>query len=128
MQYQVGSRWFRRFQRDCKKISPHIKFKRIKYGFFRLYWTGGGENAYLGECYKDMPEKGYEWYDIDPRLESRDYYEEYEDNVALIRKIKNFVEGYWDNLDKIKTRIYQMKHSKEFYKSATEGYRTMRVK
>ena len=75
-----------------------------------------------------MPPKGYDWYDIDPRLESRSYYEEFEDQVEMTRKIKNFVEGYSDNLDQIKTRVYQMKHSKEFYRNVVDGYKQMRVK
>lgn len=122
-----GNHWFKRFVRDCKKISPHIHFKRIKLGYVRISWKGGGEGAYLGECYKIMPPKGYDWYDIDPRLESRSYYEEFEDQVEMTRKIKNFVEGYADNLDQIKTRVYQMKHSKEFYKTVVDGYKQMRV-
>ena len=125
---QEGSRWFRRFYKDCKKISPHIKFKRIKYGFYRLYWTGGGEPAYIYEVYKEMPELGYEWYDLDPRLEAKSYYEQYEDDVELTRKIKNFVEGYWESLDKIKTRIYMLKNNKEFRENAVRGYRTIKVK
>lgn len=122
-----GNHWFRRFVRDCEKISPHIRFKRIKYGYVRIYWNGAGENAYLGECYKDMPEVGYDWYDLDPRLESRAYYEQYEDQIEMTRKIKNFVEGYWDNLDQIRTKVFQLKHNKEFYKTVTQGYRQMRV-
>lgn len=123
-----GSYWFNRFRKDCEKMSSHIKFRRIKMGFYRIYWTGGGEPAYIGECYKEMPEVGYEWYDVDPRLESQKYHEEWEDSVELTRKIKNFVEGYWETLDRIRTRVYMLKHNKEFYQNAVKGYRQMVVK
>ena len=124
---QEGNYWFKRFQRDAKKIDPHIHFKRIKLGYYRIYWIGGGENAYLGECSKEMPEKGYDIEEDDINLVSQKYYEEYEDQIELTKKIKNFVEGYWDSMDSLKTRVFQMKHDKEFYKTAVEGYRQMRV-
>ena len=123
-----GSIYFKRFVRDCKKISQHIRFKRVKCGFYRLYWTGGGEPAYMYECFKEMPYKGYDWFDVDPRLESQKYFEEYEDQVELTRKIKNYVEGYYESLDIIKTRVYMLKNDKEFRDTATKAYRTMRVK
>jgi hypothetical protein len=122
-----GSYWFKRFQRDAKKISTHIHFKRIKYGYYRIYWMGGGENAYLGECSKEMPETGYDIEEKDIQLESRKYFEEYEDQIELTNKIQNFVDGYWEQYNSLKTKVYQMKHDKEFYKTTTEGYRTMRV-
>lgn len=123
-----GSYWFMRFQRDCKKISSAIRFKRIKYGYYRIYWMGCGENAYLGECSKEMPLVGYDIEEKDIRLESQKYYEEYEDHIELSNKIKNFVEGYKEQIDHLKTRVYMMKHNKEFYKTATTGYRQIRVK
>lgn len=119
-----GSAWFRRFHKECKKISKHIRFKRIKYGFYRLYW----KQAYLHEVYKEMPMKGYDKEEIDPRLESREYYQEYEDNVEITRKIKNFVEGYWDSIRRVKTRVHQMQNDKEFYETARNAYKQMRVK
>lgn len=125
---EKGSIWFRRFIRDCYKLSSHIKFKRIKLGYYRIYWDGGGENAYLGECYKEMTEFGYNIYEHDFRLESRDYFEEYEDQIELTRKIQNYIDGYWEALDSMKTKIYQMKNNKEFYKTATEGYKQVRIR
>lgn len=119
-----GSRWFKRFYKDCKAISKHIKFKRIKLGFFRIYY----QDAYLHEVYKEMPEHGYDIYDLDPRFESRSYYEEFEDNAELTRKIKNYVEGYWDSLDRIKTRIYMMRTNKEYNTNARNAYKKMYVK
>lgn len=123
-----GSIYFKRFVKECKKISPHIRFRRIKYGFYRLYWTGGGEPAYMYECYKDMPYKGYEWFEVDPRLESQKYYEEFEDRAEITRKIKNYVEGYWESIDRIKTIVYMFKNNKEFRETATKAYRQIHVK
>lgn len=122
-----GSYWFKRFQDEAKRIDPHIHFKRIKYGYYRIYWMGGGENAYLGECSKEMPEIGYDIEENDIQLESQKYYEEYEDQIELTKKIKNFVEGYWDSLHSLERKVFQMKHNKEFYKTVTTGYRQMRV-
>jgi len=123
-----GNYWFKRFQKDCKKISPAIHFKRIKYGYYRIYWMGHGENAYLGECTKEMPIIGYDIYENDIRLESQKYFEEYEDQIELTKKIKNFVDGYYELLKNIKTRVYMMKHNKEFYKTVVDGYKQMRVR
>lgn len=123
-----GSIWFKRFYKECKKISNHIKFKRIKYGFYRIYWQGGGNSAYLYEVYKEMPSKGYDIEDLNMKLEDKKYYEEREDNVELIRRIKNFVEGYYDSMPKIKRRIYMFKNNKEFRDTAINGYKTRVVK
>jgi len=122
-----GSYWFKRFQKDIKKMSENICFVRIKYGYYRIYWMGSGENAYLGECTKNMPFKGYDLIDKDIYLESQKHYEQYEDQIEYIQKLKNFVEGYVDLMDSIMTRVYMMKHNKEFYKTAVNGYRQMRV-
>lgn len=119
-----GSRWFKRLVRECKKISPHIRFRRIKQGFYRVYW----KEAYIHEVYKDMPIKGYDIESYNQRLEDRSYYEEYEDNVDMIRTIKNFVEGYHDSIDKIRTRIYMFKNNDEMYQTAKNAYKQMVVK
>ena len=118
-----GSLWFRRLFRECKKISPHIRFKRIKYGFYRLYWR----QAYLHEVYKEMPMIGYTHEIDDPRLESQKYFEEYEDGGEIVRKIKNFVEGYYDSIKRIRTRVYMMQNNREFYTAARNAYKQMRV-
>lgn len=124
-----GSRWFRRFVRDARKLSNHIKFKKIKFGFYRIYWVGSGESAYLGECYKEMPEKGYDIEDLNQDLDSKKYYEEMEDKGELVRKIKNFVEGYWDNMDSLRRKVYLLKNNdKEFTNTTMRGYREMKVK
>lgn len=125
---EKGSRWFNRFVKEALELSPHLVFRRIKYGFYRIYWVNGGEPAYIGECYKDMPEKGYEVVDIDQNLDSRKYYEEYEDQIQLTRKIKNFVEGYWDNIDRLRTKVYMLKNNKEFRETATRAYRQFVIK
>jgi len=77
---------------------------------------------------EDMPQKGYNIEEKNIQLQSQRYYEEYEDNAELIQKIKNFREGYWDSLDRIKTRVYMLKNDKEFRKEATNAYKTRIVK
>ena len=101
-----GTIWFRRFVRDARALSPHIKFKKIKLGFYRIYWVHSGESAYLGECYKEMPQKGYDIDENNIFLDNKKYYEELEDNAELIRKIKNFVEGYWESIESLKRKVY----------------------
>lgn len=119
-----GSRWFRRFCKECQGISRFIRIKRIKLGFYRIYW----KQAYLHEVYKEMPEHGYDIDDLDPRFENKKYFEEFEDNAELTRKIKNFVEGYWESINVIKTRVYMMRHNKEFNERATNAYKQMYIK
>ena len=116
-----GSLWFRRLQKECKKISPHIRIKLINHGFYRIYW----KQAYIHEVYKEMPLHGHDIYEKDIRLVSQKYAEEYEDRTELTRKIKNYVEGFWDSMDRVRTRVYMMKHDKEFNKTATDRYKTV---
>lgn len=122
--YLEGSRWFRRFIKDCNKISPYIRVKRIKYGFYRIFW----KNIYIYECFKEMPQKGYDIEIENPKLENRSYFEEFEDNGELIRKVKNFVEGYWEALDAVKTRTWMLRHNDEYYKTSLRASSTMVVK
>lgn len=75
-----------------------------------------------------MPEHGYDWHELDPRLEDQKYYEEYEDNTELTRKIKNFIEGYWEAVDRIRTRVYMVRNDKEFNENAGNAYKQMRVR
>lgn len=123
-----GSPWFRRFYKEIKKMSPHFKFVKLKYGFYRIYWTGGGEPAYIHEVYKDMPYLGYDWEDDDVRLESQKYYEEYEDKVELTRKLKNYVEGYVDAIHTMQKRHFQLMNDREFRQEAQNAYRQVKVK
>lgn len=119
-----GSKWFQRFVKEAKKISPYIRFVRIKHGFYRIYW----KQAYIGECYKEMPRIGYDHTDNDYRFESQAYFESKEDQADLTRKIKNFVEGYVGSRDRLLTNLYMMKHSKEHYDTAKKGYQQMVIK
>lgn len=123
-----GSYWFKRFVRDAKSMSSHIVFKKIKHGFYRIYWVGEGPSAYIGECFSEMPEVGYNIYENDVNLESKKYYEEYEDQVELIKKIKNFVEGYWESLDRLKTNIYLLRNNKEHRQNMIKRYATAVIK
>jgi len=120
----IGTRWFRRLYRECKAMNPHIRFKRVRLGYYRIYWRG----AYVHEVYSKMPEFGYDIEDIDPRFESRSYYEEFEDHAELSQKIKNYVEGYHDSIDRVRTRIYMLKNDKEFNERAINAYKQITVK
>lgn len=119
-----GNSWFKRFYRDACKLSPYIKFRCIKYGFYRIYW----QDAYIGECYDQMPPKGYDKTEDDVRFMNQSYYEEYEDKARLTRQVKNFVEGYYDLMDQFRTRVYMLKNDREFRDNARKAYRTMVVK
>ncbi len=85
---EKGTLWFKRFKQQAEKMSPHIKFKRIKYGFYRIYWVGDGASAYIGECSKDMPHIGYEIEEKNYQMDSKKYYEEMEDHAELIQKLR----------------------------------------
>ena len=123
-----GSHWFQRFMRETKELSPDIEFRRIKFGFYRIYWKGSGYPAYIGECYKEMPEQGYNIDELDMNLEDKSYYEEFEDRAELTRKIKNFVEGYRDSIINMQTRMYLIKNNKEYREMAIKRYKTFVVK
>lgn len=124
MNKEVGSRWFKRLKKEIEAKSPHIRFKPIKFGFYRIFW----DSSYIGECSKDMKEFGYDIEERNFQLESKKYFEEMEDNAELIQKIKNFREGYWDSRDRLITSIYLMKNNKDHRKQQQEAYREMRVK
>ena len=122
---EQGTRWFRRLLKDIKKIDPYLRVVRAKFGFYRIYW----KQTYIHEIYKEMPLIGYDFTIEDPRmLESQKYFEEYEDSNEITRKVKNYKEGYWDSLDRIKTRVWMMRHHKEFNKEATKAYQKMVIK
>src|SRR3990167_4842855 len=112
------SNWFKRFERDVKKISPYIHMKKIKLGFWRIYF----KNAYVHEVYEEMPEHGYDLDVYDPRLENQSYFEQFEDNAEFTRKIKNYVEGYWDSFRRLQTRVYLLKHNREHYERSERAY------
>lgn len=75
-----------------------------------------------------MPMKGYDIEIPNPRLENRSYYEEYEDNIDVIRNIKNYVEGYYDSSDRIQTRLWMHRHDKEFNEEAEQAYQAFHMK
>lgn len=120
-----GTRWFRRLVREIRRMSPDFKVVHAKYGFYRIYWRG----AYIHEIYDSMPYKGYDIEDEDIRnKESQSYYENYEDSNEITRKIKNYVEGYWDSFDVIKTRLYMLKNDSEFRDAAQKAYSQFVIK
>lgn len=122
--FKKGTYWFRRFVADCKKISKYIRIVPIKLGFYRIYW----KEAYVHEVYKEMPTKGYDLDDLDPRFEHKKYFEEFEDRAELTRKIKNYVEGYWDSIRTVERRVWMFKNDNEYYQQAKNAYQTMYIK
>lgn len=118
-----GNLWFKRLYKECKQISPHIRFKRIKMGFYRIYF----KQAYVHEVFKWMPSVGYDYEANDPRFEDKKYYEEFEDQADLTMKIKNYVEGYYESIQKIKVRVNNMMSSAEAYNTARRAYQQMKV-
>jgi hypothetical protein len=93
-------------------------------GFYRIFFR----DAYIHEVYEEMPMVGYDFEADDSRFEDQKYYEEFEDNTELIRKVKNYVEGYYESIQRIRTRTYMMKNNYEFYKEATNAYKQLVVK
>lgn len=75
-----------------------------------------------------MPARGYDLELVDPRFESQKYYEEYEDKAELTRLLKNYVEGYYDSIKKIRARVQAMKQDKEAYKYARQAYKNIKIK
>lgn len=118
------SNYFKRAKKECEAISPHIRFKKIKLGFWRVFY----KNSYLHECCENMTFKGYDITEPNPRLESRSFYEEYEDNIDTIYHTKNYREGYVDFMDHIRTRMWMHKHNKEFSQRAEQAYSRFVVK
>lgn len=120
-----GSRWFRRLVKDIKKIDPYLRLVRAKHGFYRIFW----KQSYIHEIYKECPYIGYTFTEDDRRMEeSQKYFEEYEDGNEITRKIKNYKEGYWDSLDRIKTRVWMLRHDKEFNRTIENKYKQFVVR
>lgn len=119
-----GSYWFRRLMRDLNKMSKHFKVRRIRAGFYRIYW----KEAYVHEVYKEMPERGYVWYTDSPYKHSLKLMQEYEQDGVIQRKVKNFVEGYREAQRAIKLRMYQFKNNDEHYQTAKDMYKQIVIK
>ena len=119
-----GSPWFRRFIRDLFRISKHFTVRRIRCGFFRIYW----KEAYVHEIHKEMPYRGYVWYTESPYKDSLKLVQEYEQDGEIQRKVKNFVEGYSEAIKTIKLRTYQFKNDDEYYRIAKDMYKQVVIK
>lgn len=119
-----GSYWFRRLVRDLYRQSKHFQVRRIRHGFFRIYW----KEAYVHEVYKEMSYKGYTWYSDSPYKESLKLMQQWEQDGEIQRKIKNFVEGYAEASKAIKLRSYQFKNNDEHYRIAKDMYKQVVIK
>ena len=93
-------------------------------GFWRVFY----KNSYLHECTEDMKVMGYDIIEPNPRLESLQFYQEYEDTIDTIYNTKNYREGYHDFMDHIRTRMWMHKHDKEFSDRAEKAYSNFVVK
>ena len=124
VQDNEGSYWFRRLVRELQAMSKDIKIRRIRCGFYRIYW----KDAYVHEVYKEMPRKGYVWYTESPYKDSLKLMMEYEQDGEIQRKVKNYVEGYDEAIKSIRLRIYQFKNNNEHYQTARQMYQQMVIK
>lgn len=120
----MKSYWFKRLERELPSVDKQLRLVRIKHGFYRIYF----KQAYIHEVYEEMPFIGYDKEDYDIRFESQQYFEEFEDKADLTRKIKNYVEGYVDSIDRIRKRIYMFRKDYNFYNEAAEAYQNVVVK
>jgi len=116
--------WCKRLLKELKTVSPHIRIKRLKHGFYRVYY----QNAYIHEFYEEMPVLGYTFEDYDPRLESQQYFEELEDHYDTVRNLKNYKEGYYDAKATLRRRLYMMQNDAEFNATARRAYQQIVVK
>ena len=110
--------------RDLNKKSKHFKVRKIRHGFFRIYW----KDAYVHEVYKEMPMRGYTWYTESPYKDSLKLVQEWEQDGEIQRKVKNFVEGYWEALKAIELRVFQFKNNREHYDLAKDMYKNVVIK
>ena len=122
MRYQ--SYWFKRLKNELEQKSKHIRFVGVRYGFYRIYF----KNIYMHEVYGEMSQHGGDIYDYDPRIESQSYSQQYELDSELNRKIKNYIEGYWDSKRTIERRFFMMMNNNEYYEAARKAYQQMMVK
>ena len=120
----MQSHWFKRFKKETENLSPHFRFKYLKLGFWRIYW----KDHYFHEVFEEMPPIGYDFEGYDPRLERQEYYEEFEEHTDLVRKIKNYVEGYYDSTDRARRRFFNLRHDAEFFEASQKAYQQITVK
>ena len=119
-----GTLWFRRLVGEAKRISPYINFKQIRNGFFRIYY----KQAYIGECYSRMPQFGYDIAERAQGLEDYSFFQQHHDTTDSTLRMKNFVEGYWETVKRLRTKVFMFRHNREFYETARRGYSQMRIK
>ena len=116
--------WFKRLERGLPRISPQLRLVPIGLGFWRIYF----KQAYVHEVFEEMPENGYDFEGYDPRIVNQSYYEEYEDHPELVRRIKNFIEGYWDSIRRLERRVFLLRHDREFYERSVNAYKHVELK
>lgn len=119
----VGSSSFRRLVKFFSRY-PEVEFRRIGLGFYRIFYRG----VYIGECYKEMPQVGYDITEDDPGFINKSYYEEYEDKAKLTRKVKNFVEGYYETKKSLLSKMWTFRNNNNLFEDTRKSYRQFKVK
>jgi hypothetical protein len=120
----VKSYWFNRLERDIAEVSPQLRLIPAGHGLWRVYYN----SCYVHEINENLTANGYDIEEYNERLESRGYYEEYEDQIEVIRTVKNYAEGYWDALEHVKHRLYLLRNNDEFYEQSRKAYETAVIK
>lgn len=116
--FSMKSYWFKRLERELPKIDSRLRLVKLKLGFYRIYRGA----HFIGEAYEELGPNWREIESYDPRLENQSYYEEYEDHVKMVRTLKNFMEGYYDLVSKIRRCVYQLRHNEEFARRSGNIY------
>lgn len=109
---------------EIQGMSKHFKVVPVRQGFARIYW----KSAYIHEIPLSMFRYGYDIKELDQRVESQEYYEEYEDGNNMVMYIKNYREGYYDTMLTIRKRFWLLKHSQEHYERTLNAYKKMVIK
>ena len=115
------SLWFKKLERELPKISKNLRLVRLKLGFYRIYY----KSHFIAEAFEELTQNWQNIEDYDPRLESQKYYEEYEDHVKMVRTLKNFMEGYYDLISKIRRCVYMLRHNEEFARRSGNIYNNL---
>jgi hypothetical protein len=72
--------------------------------------------------------RGFVWYTDSPYKESLRLVQQWEEDGTIQRKVKNYVEGYWEVLRAVQLRVYQFKHNEEHYRIAKDMYKHVVIK
>lgn len=120
----MRSTWFLRLERDLARMSPQLRLVPAGHGLCRIYF----KECYVHEVNENLAPLGYDIEDHNERLESQGYYEQYEDQIDVIRTVKNYAEGYWDALRHVEHRLFLLRNDPNFYEESRKAYAEAVVK